>query len=87
MEVLPTIEYKYLATKYANTNPEYRDKVRQWTRESAARRKARDPDLFREKQRDYIRDRYNNDPEFRERKIAIVKAYQARKKAEKAIIS
>lgn len=87
MEVLPAIEYKYLATKYANTNPEYREKVRQWTRESAMRRKARDPDLFREKQRDYIRDRYNNDPEYRERKIAMTKAYQARKKAEKALIS
>ena len=87
MEVLPAIEYKYLATKYANTNPEYREKVRQWTRESAARQRAKDPEGYKEYLRNYMKDRYNSDPAYRERKIAMNKAYQARKKAEKALIS
>ena len=86
MEVIPTIEYKYLATKYANTNPEYRQKVRQWSRESAARQRARDPAADNEKKRNYLREKYNNDPEYRQRKIAQNKAYQERKKLERATL-
>jgi hypothetical protein len=78
-----TIEYKYRATKLLNTDPTYRAKVNQWARESAVRQKARYPDGYREKQRIYMKDRYNNDPEFRERKLAMNRAYIARKKAEK----
>lgn len=87
MEVIPTIEYKYLATKLANTDPAYREKVRQWSRESASRQRARDPAGDNEKKRNYLREKYNNDPEYRERKLAMNRAYQARKKAEKALIS
>jgi hypothetical protein len=78
-----TVQYKWRSTMYANTNPEYREKTRKWVKESTARRIAKDPEAFKEMQRNYVNDRYKNDPEFRERKLAISKAYYERKKAQK----
>ena len=79
------VQYKYRATMYANTNSEYREKTREWARQGAYRIRAKDPEGYNEKHRVYQKDRYNNDPEFRAKKIASIKAYQAKKKAEKLI--
>ena len=79
------VQYKYRATMYANTNPEYREKTREWARQGASRIRAKDPEGYNEKQRAYQKDRYNNDQEFRAKKIASIKAYQAKKKAEKLL--
>jgi hypothetical protein len=75
------VDYKYRSTMYANTNPEYREKARAWARESAARIRAKDPQAFREKQNAYLKDRYSNDPEYREKKLAYNRAYKEKKKA------
>jgi hypothetical protein len=81
------IEYKYRSTMYANTNPEYREKARAWAREGAARLKAKYPQAFRKKQNAYLKNRYDTDLEYREKKLAYNREYREKKKAEAMTIT
>lgn len=82
METSSNIERpKYKSSTWYYHNVEgYREKVLQWTKECIARRKAENPEVFNEKAKNYMRNKYQNDPEYRERqKQRALARYYAKK--------
>lgn len=78
---------KYATASWYYQNDEtYREKAKQWSKESIQRRKAKDPEAFNEKNRVYMKDKYQSDPEYaqkqRERALARYYAKKAAKSQE-----
>lgn len=74
------LKYKS-ATWYYQNVPSYREKVIQWTKECIYRRRAEDKEGFNEKQRDYIRNKYQTDEAYRERQKTRARERYQKKKA------
>lgn len=74
------------ATWYYQNDEAYREKARQWSKESIQRLKAKDPEGFNEKNRVYMKNKYHNDPEYaqkqRDRALARYYAKKAAKSQE-----
>jgi hypothetical protein len=58
----------------------YKEKTHQWNKESLERKMANDPD-FKNKRNARNKERYENDPEYRQRRIQSVKRCYQKKKA------
>lgn len=82
------IKPKYAtSTWYYQNVPEFREKVKQWSKESHHRRKEANPEAVTEANRRYSYNRYNNDPEYREKQIQRSRERYYKKKAEKLALS
>jgi hypothetical protein len=69
---------------YYNNSESYREKAKKWSKDRIYEVRAADPEAFNEKQRDYIRNKYQTDPAYRERQKARALARYYAKKAEKS---
>lgn len=65
------ITLKYKTSKYYyHNNEQFRERAKTMMRENYRRRKAENPEKERERLRDLNRNKYQNDPEYREKKKA-----------------
>jgi hypothetical protein len=82
--VQPDLKYKTAKWYYQNV-PEFREKAKQWSRDSQKRRKEQNPEAVREANRNVMRNKYQTDPEYREKQKERAKArYYAKKEGAKA---
>lgn len=84
MDTPTVVKPKYAtSTWYYQNVPEFREKVKQWSKESHQRRKEANPEAVKEANRKSSHSKYHNDPEYRERQIQRAKERYYKKKAER----
>ena len=78
------VQLKYkTASWYYKNDPEYKKKLQEWRKNNDAKHRAADPEGYNEKKRIYVKNKYQTDPEYREKKKAqALERYYAKKQSQ-----